>query len=493
MSLYANIKFSNDLIENEACNITYSGYLFEKNSTCVSIVYGFGPEWNHTTEQKMEKTDEGFVATVNMRDFDTFNFCFKNLDNEWDNNYNQNYTSPISKPVINETQNVTEPTPEYDFVINNENVITNILENLFATDLSDEIYNEPLKMDTDIVEEPVKSEAIETTSFEVEVEINEPVNIEETLVNVTEIEALSQDIENLFNDIYENAVEEKVETTQETVITENIVEEVQEASINEVVVDEVETPVVQNFENESLDSNGEFNMDNLINEILSPIVKSSVFDEDIKDSLENYAPVQNNSVNFFDDFEDFEDDLSVDNKIDSLIADLFNNTKAARTKTESEATAIENSVNQAEVTDEPLFVENIEVKENNVVEFESSESELEKAIDNRIEELLSTEPEVETIEENNIENIEIADSTQENVEQFEENEPEEESLIDVINNSEDEATKALIEISNGNDFVVSPRSLGKFYMFKKKVKLAFTKLFVALPRFLSKGLNNENN
>lgn len=485
MSLYANIKFSSDLIENEACNITYSGYLFEKNSTCVSIVYGFGPEWHHTTEQKMEKTDEGFVATVNMRDFDTFNFCFKNLDNEWDNNYNQNYTSPISKPVINETQDVIEETPEYDFIINNENVITNILGNLFATDLSDETYNQPLKMDTDIAEESVKAEAIENTPFEVEVEINEPVNIEETLVNTTEIESLSQDIENLFNDIYENAVEEKVEKTQETVVTENIVEEIQEVVVNEVVAKEVETPVVQNFENESLDSDGEFNMDNLINEILSPIVKSSVFDEDVKDSLENYSPAQNTSANFFDDFEDFEDDLSVDNKIDSLIADLFNNTKEARAK--AEATAIENKENQTEVTTEPSAIEN------NVVEFESSESELEKAIDNRIEELLSTGPEVETIEENNVENIEIADAVQENVENFEENEPEEESLIDAINNQEDEATKALIEISNGNDFVVSPRSLGKFYMFKKKVKLAFTKLFVALPRFLSKGLNNENN
>lgn len=490
MSLYANIKFSSDLIENEACNITYSGYLFEKNSTCVSIVYGFGPEWHHTTEQKMEKTDEGFVATVNMRDFDTFNFCFKNLDNEWDNNYNQNYTSPISKPVINETQDVAEETPEYDFVINNENIITNILENLFATDLSDETYNQPLKMDTDIVK---KSETIENTPFEVEVEINEPVNIEETLVNATEIEALSQDIENLFNDIYENAVEEKVEKIQETVVTENIVEEIQDAPINEVVAKEVETPVVQNFENESLDSDGEFNMDSLINEILSPIVKSSVFDEDVKNSLENYAPTQNTSVNFFDDFEDFEDDLSVDNKIDSLIADLFNNTKEARAKAETEATVIENNVNQTENSFDSLFVENIEVKENNVVEFETSEAELEKAIDNRIEELLSTGPEFETVEKNNVENIEIADDAQENVEQFEENELEEESLIDAINNQEDEATKALIEISNGNDFVVSPRSLGKFYMFKKKIKLAFTKLFVALPKFLSKGLNNENN
>lgn len=488
MSLYANIKFSSNLIKNEACNITYSGYLFEKNSTCVSIVYGFGPEWKHTTEQKMEKTDEGFVATVNMRDFDTFNFCFKNLDNEWDNNYNQNYTSPISNPVITETTiNTIETTSEYDFVINNENIITNILENLFATNLSDKSYNQPLQLDTNIIKETVQAESIENIPFEVEVEINEPVSIEETLVNSTEIESLSQDIENLFNDIYQNTVEEKNKINA----TENIVEEIPEISNVETLHKEIETPTVQNFENENLDSNGEFDMNNLINEILSPIVKSTIFEDDVKNSLETYAPEQTSSVNFFDDFEDFEDDLSVDNKIDSLIADLFNNTKEARAKEEkNEPTTIEN---QTEITTEPLTT-NIDTVENDLVESEIAEPGLEKIVNNEIEELCSTETNVETLERTTIENIEIEDNIQEDTENFEENEPEEESLIDVINNQEDdEATKALIEISNENDFIVSPRSLGKFYMFKKKVKLAFTKLFVALPRFLSKGLNNENN
>ena len=43
-------------------------------------------------------------------------------------------------------------------------------------------------------------------------------------------------------------------------------------------------------------------------------------------------------------------------------------------------------------------------------------------------------------------------------------------------------------------FLISPRSLGKFYMFKKRMKLAFNKLFFALPRFLAKRSNeNDNN
>ena len=454
MSLYENIKFSNDLIENEACNITYSGYLFEKNSTCVSIVYGFGPEWKHTTEQKMEKTDEGFVATVNIREFESFNFCFKNLDNEWDNNYNNNYTSPISRPVINEAQEIQESTPEYDFILNNNEIIEDIIDNILEIDLSNPIYNEPLHLDTEFSQ----ISKIEDESFEIEVEINRPVNIEETLVASTESEILNQDLENMFNEIYEAPVQE-------------------------------------------IESAGEFDMDNLIDEILSPIVKSSVFDENVKDSLENYEHSQSTSVNFFDDFEDFEDDLSVDNKIDSLIADLFNNTKEARQKAEVENIEIKESV---PVNDEPLFVENIETEaptleveqiQETVVENIEISNDLEKSIDNRIEELLSTGPITEIIEETNVENIETQESNevQEVVELFEEAEVEEESLIETINEEQESNELSLMELPDENGFVVSPRALSKFYMFRKKVKLAFTKLFIAIPRYLSRGFDNENN
>ena len=455
MSLYENIKFSNDLIENEACNITYSGYLFEKNSTCVSIVYGFGPEWKHTTEQKMEKTDEGFVATVNIREFESFNFCFKNLDNEWDNNYNNNYTSPISRPVINEAQELQESTPEYDFILNNNEIIEDIIDNILEIDLSNPIYNEPLHLDTEFSQ----ISKIEDESFEIEVEINRPVNIEETLVASTESEILNQDLENMFNEIYEAPVQE-------------------------------------------IESAGEFDMDNLIDEILSPIVKSSVFDENVKDSLENYEHSQNTSVNFFDDFEDFEDDLSVDNKIDSLIADLFNNTKEARQKAEVENIEIKESV---PVNNEPLFVENIETEaptleveqiQETVVENIEISKDLEKSIDNRIEELLSTGPITEIIEETNVENIETqqeSNEVQEVVELFEEAEVEEESLIETINEEQESNELSLMELPDENGFVVSPRALSKFYMFRKKVKLAFTKLFIAIPRYLSRGFDNENN
>lgn len=73
--------------------LTYHGFL--SGSAELTIVYGFGESWNHTTETPMEKTSAGFTAKIKMLDFDTFNFCFRNSNYEWDNNCNCNYISEI--------------------------------------------------------------------------------------------------------------------------------------------------------------------------------------------------------------------------------------------------------------------------------------------------------------------------------------------------------------------------------------------------------------
>ena len=457
MELYPSIKFGNKLIKNGNCDITYSGYLFENNSDIVKIVYGFGPEWKHTTEKSMEKTDDGFVVNVTLRDYDTFSFCFKNERNEWDNNYNQNFTASLEEQTVVEN---AEP----NFIINDENVAKDILENLCKYDLSD-IYADEAKE---------KAEAIENASFEVEVEINEPVNIEDSFVNATEAATLEEDLENIFSDIYENAVtltesapvQESVQTitlkADVVLPVELAIEEaIEEALVSpaQVIEQAVEIESVQNIEvvNEPVKATtevAEFNMDNLIDEILAPIFKSSVFEEESTESLENYQ-ADTNPVNFFEEFEEFED-VTLDNKIDNLIADLFNNTKQAK------------------------------AEQQKVVE-----SNIEAAIDNRINELIETSApvqEIESAEQDTDDTIE--DTTIEFIE-----ETEEESLMENIEESttEQEQTTALVEVPETNGFVVSARTLGKFYMFKKKVKLAFTKLFVALPRFLSRGFNEDKN
>ena len=103
------MKFTNDITfnklprSNDVLKITYSGSLFKDNSPEVYIVYGFGENWNNTTEQKMEKRNYGFVTNIKIEDSNTFNFCFRNSNQNWDNN-NSYISSIFSKPLNTEIQ-----------------------------------------------------------------------------------------------------------------------------------------------------------------------------------------------------------------------------------------------------------------------------------------------------------------------------------------------------------------------------------------------------
>ncbi len=93
MEFTKDIEFNSSPVASQELIVTYHGFLSE--STELTIVYGFGESWNHTTETPMEKTSVGFTAKINLLDFDTFNFCFRNSNYEWDNNCNSNYISAI--------------------------------------------------------------------------------------------------------------------------------------------------------------------------------------------------------------------------------------------------------------------------------------------------------------------------------------------------------------------------------------------------------------
>ena len=98
MELVKNIFFNTDkLIENSKVKISYVGELFQNNSEEVYIHYGFGLNWDGLNELKMEKTELGFQAEITLPESETFNFCFRNSNNEWDNNNCENYIFPIEK------------------------------------------------------------------------------------------------------------------------------------------------------------------------------------------------------------------------------------------------------------------------------------------------------------------------------------------------------------------------------------------------------------
>lgn len=437
MDFSNHIKFEGNLIKTRPTTITYSGFLFENGSESVSIVYGFGSHWEHTSEIKMEKTENGFTAELNMLGYDLFNCCFKNGNNEWDNNYGGNYVFEVE-----------DFSYEPAFILN-EDVITDILNNLFEVNVSEantstSIEVEPVMEQTSAVQ-TIEIEPVE--EFEIELEKNVSVSIEDSFVTSTDSTSLNQDIEKLFNDIYQPEIQETVEVI-ETVQTQEItVEENNEPTIIENIVEESETTVVENIVEEPVEEKQNllsdiladhtsvqkaevveekieetgFNMNSLIDEILSPIISSASFEHE--DLGEEYSSFQ-------------QAESEIDETINSLISDIE---KTVESKTQ--VNYIEENVEESTPT----------IEEVSDVSFNDDEVSL--------IETLANEARAE------------------------------------IENGTNNTTTALVEVKQAseNSFLVSPRSLGKFYMFKKRVKLAVYKLVNTLPKLLSAKFFEDEN
>lgn len=101
MELTKNIFFNTDkLVENCKVKISYTGKFFQEASEEVSIHYGFGINWDNVNDIKMEKTELGFQTEIELGSGESFNFCFRNNNQEWDNNEGQNYIFPIEKMPV---------------------------------------------------------------------------------------------------------------------------------------------------------------------------------------------------------------------------------------------------------------------------------------------------------------------------------------------------------------------------------------------------------
>ena len=98
MELSKNIFFNTDkLIENSKVKISYIGKLYQEASEEVFIHYGFGGNWDNINDIQMNKTDLGFQAEIELLEGDSFNFCFKDSNDNWDNNEGENYIFPLEK------------------------------------------------------------------------------------------------------------------------------------------------------------------------------------------------------------------------------------------------------------------------------------------------------------------------------------------------------------------------------------------------------------
>lgn len=101
MELVKNIFFNTDrLTAGTYVKISYIGKFFQDQSTNVYIRYGFGENWEESTEAEMVKTELGYQIEVDLLDKETFNFCIRNENEEWDNNNGENYIFKIEHPEM---------------------------------------------------------------------------------------------------------------------------------------------------------------------------------------------------------------------------------------------------------------------------------------------------------------------------------------------------------------------------------------------------------
>lgn len=101
MELVKNIFFDTDkLVQNSTVKISYTGYLFERNSEKVFAHYGFGNSWDGLTEVEMQRTELGFQAEIFLASSEPLNLCFRDDNNLWDNNCGHNFSFEIEEVPI---------------------------------------------------------------------------------------------------------------------------------------------------------------------------------------------------------------------------------------------------------------------------------------------------------------------------------------------------------------------------------------------------------
>lgn len=277
MEFTKDIKFNNMPTTNQDVIITYNGFL--KDASDLTIVYGFGESWENTAEVKMEKTENGFIATIKMLDFDTFNFCFRDSKYVWDNNCNCNFISPILPCKNNEKIELlfnellapyeaeTEPKQTFD--------IDALIEELLQPIVTKSVQKEENITSAEIISNPVDL-GVEITKVLSQIESEAPTEdlaeystldeiLSGTIIEETPLELFAEpSIDDIVNEIIEN-------TTKQS----NILDEVLSAT----------------YEKEATISEEQFKYYSQINDTVTNIIKNIEETEEQQQELEEVSLV----------------------------------------------------------------------------------------------------------------------------------------------------------------------------------------------------------
>lgn len=227
MEFTNDIKFSNKPISGKNLKISYWGQL--ANSDEVYIVYGYGENWDYTSEQKMIKTHNSFSTEIEMKKYDTFNFCFRNSNYIWDNNNTFNYITPIEEDINTEESDSnlldelfddlieeygTSIIPKTQTVQNTEPTeqdIEQLFEQIFSYDIEEKTTQESFNELSNLFDEIItsKENSAENVSIDVGKELS---NLFEKDSNFSEFDE-TQELNNTFSELVKNIyeIEEKTD------------------------------------------------------------------------------------------------------------------------------------------------------------------------------------------------------------------------------------------------------------------------------------------
>ncbi|MCI8965628.1 MAG: hypothetical protein HFJ43_04710 [Clostridia bacterium] len=96
MDFTKDIYLNTDKIyENSSLIILYNGVLSENTDKKVFLHYGYNNTWDKKDEIKLKRTESGLLGVLRISAGSSFQFVFRDSDNNWDNNNNSNYVLPI--------------------------------------------------------------------------------------------------------------------------------------------------------------------------------------------------------------------------------------------------------------------------------------------------------------------------------------------------------------------------------------------------------------
>lgn len=540
MEFTKEISFDEKLTADKVAKINYHGKLLDTYSDQISIIYGFGQNWDHTQEKQMVKTDAGYEVEVPMESYDTFNFCFKDGNNNWDNNSQFNYISPIERAnsssgtgssggkkdedekddikesqITNSYEEVADSDEEDSSQVNVELAdieaeLTRIFDELFAA--SDE-ENENIQLaKSQPAEEPTDGESDEGELSDIEEifnmlfkEAGYNYDYQTYKAEMMKIQEIHDNVVNTFNELfgetsYETNEEEKdsiqqesnesVQATQETKDTDNLddlVEEILKPLSEQHATTEDESnsnqiSTVDDFDgidvkNIELEDINNFEIDDSTKDELQRLIEE--IDSQIAMFEEEDVAKEENKESVEDSIANIEETIQVPEISNFRLSDEDPNVDTVKTPPTDSDDIDDSDVNIDELFD---FLKKYDEQDEEDEEDTVESSENEESIENKLSLFdESDELEQERVEEHNEEkvgaDVKVATS---DVEQ-----EEEKSIFEKVKEQKEEKS------AEPQDIAVSSRKLTAFYRITKKIKLAFIKIFYGIPKML--GKSNSNN